>query len=299
MFLGLGYEEFRFNIHKTGREIDVEGRHRTEKKRLVAECKATAEAVRADAINKFAGALEVERGRSEKGEEVVGYFVSLGGFTGPACEQEKEAGGGRVILIDGERLARALAEGKVLISMDEAKGRARGHPKVKEAGLKVEERADLLGHEMGWVWAVYFGRNKERTHFALVHADGEPVGEKRAAEIVEADKGCGGELHGLEYLGPWEEGGVVGEEMAEARRVYFEYLLNECGEIQLEGLPADEQVGVRRLNLEQLFVPLHLRRWVAEAEGKEGEGRGAAKESERERVGEVLGKEGQLGMPLD
>ena len=37
---------------------------------------------------------------------------------------------------------------------------------------------------------------------------------------------------------------------------YAKYLTDECGSIQLDGLPADGDAGSRRLRLESLFVPL-------------------------------------------
>jgi len=55
LFLALGYGEVRFNIHKAGREVDVEATHRIEPRRVVAECKATRAKSGGDAINKFVG----------------------------------------------------------------------------------------------------------------------------------------------------------------------------------------------------------------------------------------------------
>lgn len=54
----------------------------------------------------------------------------------------------------------------------------------------------------------------------------------------------------------WES--VSKRDREEARARYFHYLETECGEIQLDGLPADEELGSRRLELEKLFVPLHV-----------------------------------------
>lgn len=51
---------------------------------------------------------------------------------------------------------------------------------------------------------------------------------------------------------------VTAVEREAARARYLEYLQAECGEIRLDGLPADESVGSRRLPLETLFVPLHV-----------------------------------------
>jgi predicted NACHT family NTPase len=39
---------------------------------------------------------------------------------------------------------------------------------------------------------------------------------------------------------------------------YQAYLTEECGYVHLDGLPADREVGSRRLRLEDLFVPLHI-----------------------------------------
>ena len=61
LFLALGYDDVRLNIHKTGREVDVEAIHRTEKRRVVAECKATKTKTGGDDVNKFVGALDAEK----------------------------------------------------------------------------------------------------------------------------------------------------------------------------------------------------------------------------------------------
>lgn len=41
--------------------------------------------------------------------------------------------------------------------------------------------------------------------------------------------------------------------------LYYRYIQYECGEIQLNGLPVDVEVGQRKLELEKLFVPLSFR----------------------------------------
>lgn len=76
LFVALGYEQPRLNIHKSGRELDLSAEHRLETRRAVAECKATADPIGGDDVNKFVGALDAERKR--KGP-VTGYFISLGG----------------------------------------------------------------------------------------------------------------------------------------------------------------------------------------------------------------------------
>jgi hypothetical protein len=53
LFHALGYEEARLNIHKSGRELDLNASHRTEPKTAIAECKAQQEPVGGADINKF------------------------------------------------------------------------------------------------------------------------------------------------------------------------------------------------------------------------------------------------------
>ena len=89
LFFALGYDQLRLNVHKSGRELDITGQHRHEARALVAECKAHKKTMGGAELNKFLGVLTRERKR-DKNTPVVGYFVSLGGFT----ETARAAGGG-------------------------------------------------------------------------------------------------------------------------------------------------------------------------------------------------------------
>ncbi|HSS75125.1 MAG TPA: NACHT domain-containing protein, partial [Thermoanaerobaculia bacterium] len=74
-----------------------------------------------------------------------------------------------------------------------------------------------------------------------------------------ADRNVGGGLHNLSCLNPVPPPGTDSDpRVVKALAAYLQYLANECGFIQLDGLPADSDVGSRRLMLENLFVPLHL-----------------------------------------
>ena len=104
LFHTLGYDESRLNIHKSGREIDLNSFHRTEHKIAIAECKAHEESIGGADINKFIGVIDAEKRKIKKdkgtnGYSVVGYFISLSGFKETAIEQENEFDNKRVILI--------------------------------------------------------------------------------------------------------------------------------------------------------------------------------------------------------
>jgi hypothetical protein len=151
-------------------------------------------------LNKFL-VLARERKKCAPGP-VAGYFVSLGGFTETAIEQEIEYGDGRPILLTAQDVVLELQRRKVIVSCTEAAERA-GHC-AQRAGLghAALDGAELLGHERGYLWAVFYSHKKERTHFALIHADGTPLAEAIAREIIDADRLCGGAFHSLGYLAP-------------------------------------------------------------------------------------------------
>ena len=62
----LSYEDIRLDVHKTGREIDIQGHHRYEARLLKAECKAHVSKMGGAELNKFFGALTRERKKAEE-----------------------------------------------------------------------------------------------------------------------------------------------------------------------------------------------------------------------------------------
>ncbi len=74
LFLSLGYDRLvRLNVHKSGRELDIEVEHRTEARRAIAECKTTKDLTGGDEINKFIGALDVEK-RKNPNVQITGIL---------------------------------------------------------------------------------------------------------------------------------------------------------------------------------------------------------------------------------
>jgi hypothetical protein len=117
-----------------------------------------------DALNKFLGALTRERTKHGS-TPVTGYFISLTCFTETAKEQENETGLDRIILLDAEQVIDELQRTKVLVGEEgaaEQAGRCAEHAKLKGAKL---DGAELLGHEQGYLWAVYYAQGKKRSPF--------------------------------------------------------------------------------------------------------------------------------------
>lgn len=277
LFHSLGYDPIRVNVHKTGREIDLIGQHRLEPGRYMrAECKATKELIGGDEINKFVGVLDAERRQlaQKVGPQAAmsGYFVSLSGFKDSAEEQEAEFKEPRVTFLTGDKVVEELVQSRIIVSREKAidqGSRCLPH----DCDLQVHS-AELLAHSLGLIWAVYYHQNKQPTHFALIHADGDALADSLADQVVESAKEVQVKLHTMRYITP-PSGGPSLEIMTKARQTYFRYLEAACGEIQLDGLPADEQVGSKRLQLENLFVPLHvvpaLQESIKQAEEAEGQ----------------------------
>lgn len=254
LFFALGYDNPRLNVHKSGRELDLIGEHRFEPRRVIAECKAQKEKIGGAELNKFFGVLSRERKKSAP-TSVAGYFVSLAGFTETAIDQEMETDEDRLILLDGPKVVTELERFRVVVDRSDATERA-GQCAAQLGLIARLESIELLGHESGYIWVIYYEQGKQRTHFALIHADGTPLDETIAAEVIKADKHCGGSLGSLKYLSPpslKDEDVRIRLKVAEN---YRQWLDKECGYIYLDGMPADTELSATRLKLERLFVPL-------------------------------------------
>lgn len=256
LFHALGYGKPRFNIHKTGRELDIQVEHRMEDKIAIAECKAHKDTIGGSDLNKFYGALSSEKNKQSKINtnqmDIVGYFISLSGFKETAIEQEKENDNKRMILIDGKRVIDELIAGKIIVSIEQA---------VSKIPIQIEltlfDEVDMIASEIGWIWVFYYGNNQQITHFTLVHAEGNLLVEKLAQEIIDIDKKLNYLFKDLIYIKPFDTNNILSS-VEEAKEEYFKYIENECGEIQFEGLPTDKDAGSVKVKLENIFEPLHL-----------------------------------------
>lgn len=262
VFHALGFGEPRFNIPKSGREIDLILQHRTENRVALVECKAHAEKVGGADVNKFIGALDVERGKYEQdGISVVGYFLSQSGFKGSVYDQEEERDKGRkernekfeMILLAPDGIVRELIQGHVLCTLEQAASAV----KIQGEELYLCEQADLLACEEGWIWVLYYARfpKQEATHFAFVHADGNQLLNRISDIILQRAALCNADFSGLIYLEAPPEKNYDGKAAQEA---YFQYLKTELSEIQFEGMPTDKEAGAVKVDLENIFVPLQF-----------------------------------------
>ncbi|MFS8095903.1 NACHT domain-containing protein [Lentzea alba] len=112
------------------------------------------------------------------------------------------------------------------------------------ADLRVLQ-VELLGHAGGWAWLVQFGSGVNATHMCLVHADGRVLPESAVSPLLDS-------LPGLELLH------AAPQVLDQVLDHYRNHLVSEYGDITLEGMPADHEVGSHRFRLESLYVPLRL-----------------------------------------
>ncbi|MVN77815.1 NACHT domain-containing protein [Hymenobacter sp. HMF4947] len=254
LFQALGYDNFRLDVQKSGREIDIEGQHRHASRLLRAECKAHEDKMGGTELNTFYGA--VTRERDEVKLPIDAYFVSLGGFTETAKSQEAKTSDKRLILLDGPKIISELEHHRLLV--DDAVATEQAGQCAGRAGLApgMLESIELLAYEKGYAKAVYYAQHKQRTHVALIHADGTPLADAPAKEVIEADQTLGGTLHQLIYLAPAPVVADIRVVQEAALQHYQRWLNEECAYVQLDGLPANTDVSPTKLKLERLFIPL-------------------------------------------
>lgn len=291
LFHTLGYEEPRLNIHKSGRELDLSSKHRTEPKIAIAECKAHTEKIGGADINKFIGVIDAEKRKLKKvkgvsANSIVGYFISISGFKETAIEQENDIDNKRVILIKPEKIVEELIRGRILVTIEKA---------VSSLIFQIQELCllnyvDLLAYDKGWVWALYYSdsHGQKPSYVALVHAEGKPLIRDLAEGIIKKDADIKNIFAGLILLNKEDSAFVLKQNLSETTEKYFKYLENELGEIHFEGLPTDKEAGSVKVKLENIFVPLHLN------ERKEDESE--IDEKAREGIGEILEKNSRLAI---
>lgn len=295
LFHSLGYDVPRINIHKSGREIDLTARHRTESKIAFAECKAHSDTIGGADINKFVGVIDVEKRRikkdkSLKGYSIVSYFISLSGFTETAIEQEYEVDNKRIILIKPEKIVEELIRGKILVSQEKAISSLSSLIN----GLIILDYADLIAYDKGWVWAFYFSNSsgQQASHFALVHAEGKALIKNLAESIISIDCTLNKNFEGLLLINKEEWTDVSRQNLSATSVLYYKYLENELGDIQFEGLPTDKESGSVKVKLENIFVPLHLSQDRQQVKKKQLE----LDSEKRTPIGEILSRKSRLAI---
>ncbi|MBQ9783506.1 MAG: TIR domain-containing protein [Clostridia bacterium] len=254
VFHTLGFDES--SVQKDRRNMNTVLKHRTENRIAFIKCKAQKAPVSGAELNQFVGALDVERGKYEsEGIRTIGYFVSKSGFTRAALEQEQARHAHTrdedksLILLGTDEIIRELVCGNVICSLERAIDAVK-----KPANLHLCQDVDLIASSFGWVWVLYYSHSPQQpaSHFAFVHADGNPLLNQLASELLQTPE-ISSQFSSLTYV---EASTHRGLNQKAARTAYFQYLEKELGEIQFEGMPTDKEAGAVKVQLENIFVPL-------------------------------------------
>ncbi len=149
-----------------------------------------------------------------------------------------------------------VREGKLA---PEAEARAVSEELLVAHGLSDAGIAEIrvLYTVAGWYRAVLFACQGAPSHVALIDAAGRSLARPDAERALTYDRLSGGILHTLHYMEPVEPKADPAD-VARARAAYLRWVTDECGTMQLDGLPADADLSVKRMKLEDLFVPLRL-----------------------------------------
>ena len=257
----LGYEVQRVNISKPGRELDLIALHRLEGRKVVVECKAQVDTIGGGDINKFVGALDAE---TEDAVKPTGYYISVSGFKQSALEQEAATKRLRCVLMGPQQIHEQLVAGNILVSEQTVAhevGRLRD-PSSPPARISM----DLVADEAGWLYVARLrdALTSEDFAFSITYASGRPLEAEPVEQLLLRAPALQVAIEGLQLLAPTAATGTPAT--AAALTAYQAYLQREFGVIRHEGMPTDAELGASRaMRLEELYVPLRLRR-VADEE---------------------------------
>lgn len=269
LFHAIGYGQAVSNIARTGREVDLIAYHRIENRIAIAEFKAHDSKIGGADLNKFFGVYDTEKRKlkrtaSTANYETVGYFVSLSGFKDSAIEQEKEFDEKRFVLIGPDQLIAELIAAKIIVSPEYAISNV----KFIDESYVLLNVADLILTDLGWIWILYYSNSNgiNATHFALIHAEGQPLIYELAMQVVKSVPSDKYSFNNLILLNNAKK--LDDNFISKAKSKYYDYLESELGEIHFEGLPTDKESGTVKVRLEDIFIPLHLKRKFEKDESK-------------------------------
>ncbi|MGW0808341.1 NACHT domain-containing protein [Nonomuraea sp. NPDC002799] len=283
----LGYETLYLNISKPGREIDIHGRHRLEHRSVIVECKAQSRPVSGADLNKFAGVLERERLQEPN---LVGYYISISGFTAPARLQEDDFPSPRMLLLGPVDIYEQLVAGNILIPRDRAAFAAATTMSESLTGLSVDDEPILIAHNSGWIWLIPYSHLGKIVAFSLVHASGYLLPHSVAQSIQAL---LPQQFRDLTVCAPSDSRINADSEVLNA---YRRYVLQECGSIALEGMPIDNYVSTASHDIEDFYIDITLEGMAPQAEDRSHSSNaspGRPYEEARivKRLGEVLSSE--------
>ena len=178
----LGYADFLINIHPVGTELDIEATHKTNRTKILCECKAEKKPIPPIDVKKFHSDLanEIDKKYVDKG-----YFFSISGFTSNTDRWYKESGKNikRTMTLKGTQEIVELLRDSSLLSSDEDLDRIVQNNTSYQLG---ERRIDVFQSDVFIIQYLRLGG--ETTSYMILKGSGNIVPVSVMEQISKLDK---------------------------------------------------------------------------------------------------------------
>jgi len=186
----LGFHNFRKDVPKVGRELDIQANHKVTDEPILCECKAYGEQLGGDHLSKFYGVYEHEY---ELNKSLKGLFFSLSGFKDTLIDYYSEKPNKirkRFKIYSDTDIKRFLKQSKIVESVETIEYIVR-----KKIPYEISQ-IYLTVSKQGLFWVITFKSFGKETHFSILDGKGEEISKLICDEISELDNG----LNSLELI---------------------------------------------------------------------------------------------------
>jgi len=158
----LGFHNFRIDVPKVGRELDIQANHKVTDEPILCECKAYKEELGGEHLSKFYGVYEHEY---DSNKSLKGLFFSLSGFKDTLIEYYNEKPPKiqkRFKIYSDTDIGGFLKDSKIVESVETIK---------YIVGRKIPyeiSRIYLTVSKQGLLWVITFKSFGNETHFSIL-----------------------------------------------------------------------------------------------------------------------------------
>ncbi len=179
----LGFHNFRIDVHRTGRELDIQANHKVTDEPILCECKAHETRLSGDELSKFYGVYAHE---CDSNKDLKGLFFSLSGFNDALIEyynEKPEKIQKRFKIYSDTDIERFLKDSKIVEPVGTIEFIVRKKIPYETSQIY------LTVSKQGLFWVITFKSSGKETHFSILNGKGEEVSKLICDEISELDNG--------------------------------------------------------------------------------------------------------------
>ena len=177
----LGFHNFRKDVAKVGRELDIQANNKVTDEPILCECKAYKKELSGDHLSKFYGVYEHEYDLNER---LKGLFFSLSGFNDTLIDYYNEKPKDvqeRFKIYSDTYIEELLKDSKIVESVETIEYIVR-----KKIPYELSQ-IYLTVSKQGLLWVITFKSSGKETHFSIVSEKGDEVPKLICDEISELD----------------------------------------------------------------------------------------------------------------